>query len=105
VRGYYEAGVRKDTAGVKRFMSRDSLRLMEGVAKRAGKTLDQLFGEVAEMEALRPLPVFSNERITGDTAYVDIRVPGQPLVTTRLVKEDGEWKLAFGKPKSGSIRH
>lgn len=98
-RGYYEAGMRKDIAGVKRFLSRDSLRLMEDVAKRAGKTLDQLFTEAAEMEALRPLPVFSNERITGDTAYVDIKAPGQPVATTRLVKEDGEWKLSFGKPK------
>jgi hypothetical protein len=99
VRGYYEAGVRKDFAGVKRFLSRDSLRLMEDLAKREGKTLEQLFGAAAEMETRRPQPAFSNERITGDTAYVDIKAPGQSSVTMRLVKEDGEWKLAFGKPK------
>jgi hypothetical protein len=28
--------------------------------------------------------------------------PGQPVMTVPMVKEDGEWKLAFGKPKSGA---
>ena len=104
VKGYYEAGVRKDIAGVKRFLSRASLQLMEEIAKREGKTLDQLFSEAAEMDARKPPPVFSNQRITGDTATVDIETPGNPLVAMPLVKEEGEWKLAFGQPKGGAIK-
>ena len=104
VRGYYEAGVRKDVAGVKRFLSRDSLRLMEEIAKREGKTVDQLFSEATEMEAQKLPPTFGNERIAGDNATVDIERPGQPALTARLVKEDGQWKLVFGQPKGGATR-
>jgi hypothetical protein len=105
VRGYYVAGIRNDVAGVKRFMSRASLQMMEEVAKREGKTLEQLFGEAAKREAGKPPPVFGNERIVGDTATVDIETPGQPALTMPLIKEDGQWKLAFGKPKSGATKH
>ena len=104
VKGYYEAGKGKDVAGAKRFLSRQSLQLMEDVAKRQGKTLDQLFGEAADMDARKPPPVFSNERIAGSTAFVDIKTSGEPLRTMPLVKEGGEWKLAFGKPKGGAIK-
>jgi hypothetical protein len=96
--------MRKDIAGVKRFLSRPSLQMTEEIAKRQGKTLDQLFVEAADKDARKPLPVFSNEIITGDTATVDIKIVGEPVLTMPLVKEEGEWKLAFGKPKSGSIK-
>ena len=104
VRGYYEAGLRNDVASVKRFLSRASLQMMEDVAQRQGKTLEQLLGEAGAMEARKTPPMFSNERIAGDTAYVDIRAPGQPALTMRLVREGGEWKLDFGKPKTGATR-
>ena len=104
VRGYYEAGLRKDIAGVKRFLSRASLQMMEDIAKREGKTLDQLFSEAAKRDEGKPPPAFGNEIITGDTATVDIKTLGQPVLTMPLVKEDGEWKLVFGKPKSGAIK-
>ncbi len=104
MKGYYEAGVKGDIAGVKRFLSRASLQLMEDIAKRQGKPLDQLFTEAANVEARKPMPVFSNERIAGDTAFVDIKIEGEPPLTMPLVKEGGEWKLAFGKPKSGAIK-
>ena len=104
VRGYYEAGMRKDVAGVRRFLSRASLQRMEDAAKRQGKTLDQLFSEAAEMEARKPLPKFTNERIMGEAATVDIEVPDQPALTMPLIREDGAWKLVFGQPKSGTIK-
>ncbi|MDQ3816917.1 MAG: hypothetical protein M3362_04390 [Acidobacteriota bacterium] len=104
VRGYYEAGMRNDIASVKRFLSRGSLLLMQGIATREGKTLDQLFSEAARKEAGRPAPTFSNERITGDLAAVDVKTEGQPVVTMPLIKENGEWKLAFGMPKNGETK-
>ncbi len=104
VRAYYEAGIRKDIAGIKRLLSRASLQLMEDIAKSQGKTLDQLFSEAANMDARKPPPVFSDERIVGDTAFVDVRIPDEPRRTMPLVKEEGEWKLAFGKPKSSAIK-
>ncbi|HYG80497.1 MAG TPA: hypothetical protein VD861_08930 [Pyrinomonadaceae bacterium] len=104
VKGYYEAGMRKDTAGVRRFLSRPSLQLMEELARSQGKTLEQLVGEAADKDARKRPPVFSNERVKGDIAAVDIEIPGEPLRTMPLVKEDGEWKLAFGNPKGGAIK-
>lgn len=104
VRGYYEAGIRKDVAGVKRFLSRQSLRPLEEVAKSQGKTLDQLFDEAAGMDAQKSPPVFSNERIAGDAAFVDIKARGEPVRTMPLVREDGEWKLAFGQPRGGAVK-
>ena len=104
VKGYYEAGKRKDVAAIKRFLSRESLQRLEDVAKRQGNTLDQLFVEAADMEARKPPPIFSGEMIGGNTAFVDIKAPGEPVRTVTLVKEGGEWKLAFGKPKSGAIK-
>ncbi len=104
VRGYYEAGMRNDIAGVKRFLSRGSLLLMQEIATREGKTLDQLFSEAARKDAGKPAPTFSNERITGDIAAVDIKTAGQPVVTMPLIKENGEWKLAFGMPKNGETK-
>lgn len=104
VKGYYEAGKRKDIAGIKRFLAHQSLLMMEDVAKRQGKTLDQLFAEAAEMDARKPPPIFSDERIGANTAFVDIKTPGEPVRTVQLVKEGGEWKLAFGNPKSGAIK-
>ena len=104
VRGYYEAGVRKDVAGAKRFLSRASLQRMEDAAKRQGKTLEQLFSEAAEIEAGKPPPTYKNERIMGDKATVDIETPGQPALTMPLISEDGQWKLVFGRPKSGATR-
>jgi hypothetical protein len=102
VRGYYEAGVRKDVAGARRFLSRATLRMMEEMGRRQGKTLDQLFGEAAEAQAQKPQPGFTNERIMGDKATVDIEAPEQPALTMPLVREDGEWKLVFGRPKGGA---
>ena len=104
VRGYYEAGMRKDVAGVKRLLSRQSLQLLEEIAERQGKTLDQLFTEAAAMDARKSPPEFSNERIDGDTAFVDIKTQGEPLRTMPLVKEEGEWKLAFGQPRGGAVK-
>ncbi|HEX8455831.1 MAG TPA: hypothetical protein VF656_00775 [Pyrinomonadaceae bacterium] len=104
VKGYYEAGRRKDVVGIKSYLSRQSLRLMEDVAQRQGKTLDQLFAEAADVDARKPPPVFTDERIGGSTALVDINIPGEDVRTVMLVKEAGQWKLVFGNPKSDTSK-
>jgi hypothetical protein len=71
--------------------------MMEDIAKSQGKTLDQMMKEGADRDIQMPTPEFSNEKIDGDTATVDIKAPNQPLVTAQMVKEDGMWKLAVDK--------
>lgn len=104
LKAYYDAAKRKDIEAVKKFLSRDTRQLMEDIAKGQGKTLDQMFKEGADRDAQMPTPEFTNEKINGDTATVDINTPGRPMVTMQMVKEDGEWKLAIDKMMKGKAK-
>jgi len=97
LKAYYDAAKKKDIDTVKKYLSRSSLQMMEEFAKAQGKTLDQMFQEGANRDAQMPTPEFSNEKINGDNATVDIKVPNQPMITMQMVKEDGMWKLAIDK--------
>jgi len=104
MKAYYDAAKRKDAEAAKKFFSRGTTQVMEDLAKGQGKTLDQMLKEGAARDAQMPTPEFSNEKINGDTATVDIKAPGQPLVSMQMVKEDGEWKLAIDKMMKGAIK-
>jgi flagellar hook-associated protein FlgK len=97
LKAYFEAAKKKDIATAKKYLSSGTLKMMEDLAKAQGKTLDQLFNENAAKEGQMPSPEFSNEKINGDTATVDMKVPNQPVVTAQMVKEGGDWKLAVDK--------
>ncbi|MDT4952718.1 MAG: hypothetical protein QOJ02_856 [Acidobacteriota bacterium] len=104
LRAYYDAAKKKDVETAKKFLSRGTMQVMEDIAKGQGKTVDEMLKEGANRDTQMPTPEFSNEKITGDTASVDIKVPEQPLVTMQMVKEDGEWKLAIDKMMKGGIK-
>jgi hypothetical protein len=95
VRAYYEAINRKDITAAKKYLSAGSISKLEAEAKDLGKTSDVTFREAAEKTG-DTMPDFSNEKISGDTATVDMKAQG-PTVTALLVKESGEWKLAMDK--------
>ncbi len=96
LRAYYEAGMKKDVAGAKRHLSAGSIKVLEEGAQKMGMTLDEAMNQNAQQQAATPMPEFANERISGDTATVDIKAQGQTL-TMHFVKEGGEWKLAMDK--------
>lgn len=104
LKAYYDAAKRKDIEGAKKYLSRGTMQTMESFAKAQGKTLDQMFKEGADRDAQMTTPEFSNEKINGDSATVDIKAPGQPVVTMEMVKEDGEWKLAIDKMRQGRAK-
>jgi uncharacterized protein YyaL (SSP411 family) len=94
LKAFNEASDKKDYEGAKSHLSASSITYLEEKAKKKGKTLEQDFRESrSENAAAFPL---SNEKITGDTATVDMKTPG-PMVTVPFVKENGEWKLAIDK--------
>jgi flagellar hook-associated protein FlgK len=97
VKGYWEAGMKKDVEAAKRYLSTGTIAMLEEGAKKMGKTLDEAFRESANQTPTTEMPEFSNEKITGDTATVDVQMKGMPSVTMPLVKEGGEWKLALDK--------
>ena len=96
LRAYYEAAMRKDIPTAKRYLSAGTMRMMEEGAKKMGKTVDQAFEEGAQQTPTTTMPEFSNEKVNGDTATVDIKSQGISL-TMPLVKEGGEWKIAMDK--------
>jgi hypothetical protein len=93
-KAYYDAAVKKDFATAKKHLSKGSIALMEVGAKQSGKTFEEAMRDSPAAEG--PMPQLSNEKITGDTATVDITADGQKAAMP-FVKEDGEWKIALDK--------
>src|SRR4051812_3615687 len=60
LKAYFDAAKKKDIETVKKYLSRGTLQMMEGMAKAQGKTLDQMFKEGADRDAQMPEPEFSN---------------------------------------------
>jgi flagellar hook-associated protein FlgK len=96
LRAYYDAAMRKDITTAKKYLSTGTMRMMEEGARRMGKTVDQAFEEGAQQTPTTAMPEFSNEKVTGDTATVDIKAQGM-TITMPMVKEGGEWKIAMDK--------
>lgn len=96
LRAYYEAVLRKDSAAAKRYLSAGTIRKLEAEAKDLGQPLDVAYKESVEKSPMGAVPDISNEKITGDTATVDLK-GGANTITMQMVKEDGEWKLAVDK--------
>ncbi len=96
LRAYYDAAMRKDIATAKRYLSAGTMRMMEEGARKMGKTVDEAFQEGAQQTPTTAMPEFSNEKVNGDTASVDIKAQGM-TITMPMVKEDGEWKIAMDK--------
>jgi hypothetical protein len=92
-KAYYDAAAKKDYAGVKKYLSKGSIDLMELGAKKSGKTFEEA---MKDSPATGPMPQLGNEKITGDTATIDITAEGQKA-TMPFVKENGEWKIALDK--------
>lgn len=91
-KAYQEAMKKKDFEGVKKRMSKGSLAMITEKAKEDGKTLEESFKEEAAKGGNDE--EVTNEKITGDTATIDVKGKDASL-TIPLVKEDGEWKIAF----------
>ena len=95
-RALYEAGTRDDLEGIKSRLSAGTLRMFEKKAQAAGITLNDGQKSVDLIKETlyvpKKMPEIGNEKITGDTATIDISG-----VTTPFVKEGGEWNLALAK--------
>ena len=97
LKAYIDAASKKDVAGMKSHLSQGTLKLMEDGAKAANKNLDDMLKEESgQMPPEAANIKYSNEKITGDSATVDMTAQGQ-TATMPLIKEGGEWKLALDK--------
>src|SRR5215210_3309344 len=73
LRAYYQAAMNKDVTAAKKYLSTGTIALLEEGAKKMGKSLDEAFKESAAQTNTTVMPEFSNEKINGDTATVDLK--------------------------------
>jgi hypothetical protein len=95
-RSYFEAVVRKDSAAAKRYLSAGTIRKLEAESKDLDKPFDAAWRESVETTGGGTVPEIGSEKITGDTATVDLKGAGGTL-TMPMVREGGEWKVALDK--------
>ena len=100
-KAFYDAAKAKDVQTLKNSMSKKSLEVMEAFAKMGNQSLDESLKENAKLP-----PAFEarNEKITGDTATLEVKSQGDKWDTLYFVKEDGQWKIAFDKAMENSMR-
>lgn len=90
-----EAAKKKDTAAIKKFVSKGTLALMEDRAKEQGTTLDELL-KSDDGTPFDELPEMRNENIVGEKATLEVKDTSEDEWTTLpFVKEDGVWKIAL----------
>jgi hypothetical protein len=94
VKAYSEAAKKKDVQGIKNTMSKGSLELIGDFAKMGNKSLDE---ELKEMKTTAENLEVRNEVITGETASVEVKDEKGSWQKLPLVKENGQWKIAFDK--------
>lgn len=99
MKNFVEATQKKDVEGVKKSLSSGSLKMMEGLAKIQGKTLDETIreGEAGENE-YKQVPEMRNEKIEGDAGTLEVKneKTGE-WETLYFVRETEEWKIALDK--------
>ena len=95
-RAFYEAAKKKDAEGIKKTLSKSSLKLMEDEAKSQNRNVNELL--VSTEDAPATIPETRNEKIEGFTATLEVKNDkAGRWVTTQFVKEDDEWKIAVDK--------
>lgn len=101
MKNFVEATQKKDVEGVKKSLSSGSLKMMEGLAKMQGKTLDQTIQEgdtTGNGNSFEKMPETRNEKIEGDSATLEVKdEKSGEWNTLYFVKENNDWKIALDK--------
>ena len=92
-----EAARNKDNATLKNLVTKGTLALMEQNAKQQNTTVDALLAK-GSGASFEELPEMRNEKITGETATVEVKdKSAEKWTTLPFAKEDGIWKVALDK--------
>ena len=96
---YFEAYDRKDVAAAKQTFSKGTMKMYEDAARKQQISVDEVVKKQFEAGAANNLTKqveTVGEKIEGDTATVEVKskTAGENE-NIPLVKEDGEWKVAF----------
>lgn len=91
-KAFQDANKKKDYEGVKKRFSRASIAILTDEAKKKNQTLDEFVKQ--QVDTGSNDEEVTNEKINGDSATVDLKDKNSSI-TLPLVKEDGEWKIAY----------
>jgi hypothetical protein len=96
-KAFFDASKAKDVQGIKNALSQKSLEMMEAFAKMGNKSLDESLKD-PETSSKQPATFEArNEKITGETATLEVKDETGKWQTMPFVKEGGQWKMAFDK--------
>jgi hypothetical protein len=106
----FEAVKKKDTEGIKKHMSKETIGLAQFMSSTYKKPLEKVLENGMSETTMQPsLPQIQNEKIShndkinAETATIDVKNPKGEWEQIPFVKEDGSWKLAFGEVMKGII--
>ena len=90
----YAAAQKKDGAGVKKRLSKDFLDLSEKQAKTANVSLDEYLGTIlGKVFTDGYTSETRNEKVTGDTATIEVKEAKGTWIPAYFAKEDRSWNL------------
>jgi hypothetical protein len=89
-KSFFEAAKKHDAAAMKKTISKRMLSELEDEAKKENKPLDEYLLSVDLSDAM---PEVRNEKIEGETGWLEIKGRGDNWRATKFVREDNEWKL------------
>lgn len=93
-KAFYDAVKAKDAQAMKNTLSKNSIAMLEGFAKMGGKSLDESLKEDNSSKQA-PSAETRNEKITGDTATLEVKDENGKWQPLPFVKENGQWKIAM----------
>jgi hypothetical protein len=98
-KSFFEASKKKDVAGMKKTLSKGTLDMFDKLAKEQKKSTDEMLKSFDKDDNKdEKLPETRNEKITGDTATLEVKNEKTgKWDTLPFVKENGEWKIALDK--------
>jgi len=96
---FSDAKNNKDAETMKQTLSKETLETIGGVAKANGATLEEFLKRGNTTPLNKPeMPETRNEKITGETATVEIkRSSADKWRTLTFIKEENRWKMDFNK--------
>jgi hypothetical protein len=97
IKALHEVSQKKDVEGIKKRLSRGTLKLYEETAQKQKTTVDELLKQEGGAP-MQILPEMREEKIEGETATVEVKnaLTGE-YEKLPFVKEDGVWKVAIDK--------
>jgi hypothetical protein len=99
-----EAGGKKDLNSLVQLFNRRSMEMFASDARAQGKLMDEIMLNQRAVTVAKAAPAVRNEKISGDSATIEVKMPGGSWEKMYFTREDGVWKVAMDKYMDEMIR-